>query len=140
MVGIQETLPPHQQVPISLKDDVPPTVGQQAAETVASLVGSWRFIIFQTSGIIAWAAINLSGVLAPWDPYPFILLNLMLSLQAAYTAPMILMSQNRQSEKDRRILYGDYELDISSNRVLLETLERIKAIEARLETLKMPTE
>jgi len=139
-VGTEETNPPLHQGPISLKDDVPPTVGQLAAETVASLVGSWRFIIFQTCGIIAWTIINLSGILAPWDPYPFILLNLMLSLQAAYTAPMILMSQNRQSEKDRRILYGDYELDASSNRVLLETLERIKTIESKLENLKNPTE
>jgi uncharacterized membrane protein len=80
--------------------------------------------------------INATGVVRPWDPYPFILMNLVLSLQAAYTAPMILMAQNRQAEKDRRILYGDYDLDHSTNKALLESLERLKRVEALLESLE----
>lgn len=120
---------PTSPIPPSLRDEVPPTIGQRAAEFVASLVGSWRFIILQTCGIITWIVINATGILRPWDVYPFILMNLMLSLQAAYTAPMILMSQNRQAEKDRRILYGDYDLDQSTNEALLESLERMKRIE-----------
>lgn len=120
-------------IPPSLRDEIPPTLGQRAAEFVASLVGSWKFIIIQTCGIIAWITVNATGLLKPWDVYPFILMNLMLSLQAAYTAPMILMAQNRQAEKDRRILYGDYDLDHSTNKALLESLERMKKIEALLE-------
>jgi uncharacterized membrane protein len=127
---------PSTPIPPSLRDEVPPTMGQRAAEGVASLVGSWRFIIIQTCGIIAWVTINATGVVRPWDPYPFILMNLVLSLQAAYTAPMILMAQNRQAEKDRRILYGDYDLDHSTNKALLESLERLKRVEALLESLE----
>jgi len=99
------------------------------------MVGSWRFIIMQSSIIILWMMVNVLG--HGWDAYPFILLNLMLSLQAAYTAPMILMAQNRQAEKDRRILYGDYDLDESTNRALLETLEVLKRVEARLDKVEV---
>jgi uncharacterized membrane protein len=115
-------------------------LGQRAAEAVASGVGSWKFIILQSCGIIAWITINATGSLKPWDPYPFILMNLMLSLQAAYTAPMILMSQNRQGEKDRRILYGDYDLDQSTNEALLESLGRMKRIEDLLAAQMMAEE
>ncbi len=64
-------------------------------------MGSWRFIIVQTLVVILWVAINLAAVALRWDPYPFILLNLLFSTQAAYAAPVIMMSQNRQSAKDR---------------------------------------
>lgn len=123
---------PQSPIPPSLRDDLPPTFGQRAAEGVANLVGSWKFIILQSCGIIAWITINSTGILHPWDGYPFILMNLVLSLQAAYTAPMILMAQNRQAEKDRRILYGDFELDQSTNQALLESLDRMKRIEELL--------
>ncbi len=126
---------PQSPVPPSLRDEIPPTPGQRAAEWVASMVGSWRFIIMQSSIIILWMMVNVLG--HGWDAYPFILLNLMLSLQAAYTAPMILMAQNRQAEKDRRILYGDYDLDESTNRALLETLEVLKRVEARLDKVEV---
>lgn len=127
---------PTSPVPPSIRDEIPPTLGQAAAEWVADKVGSWYFIIFQTTMIIVWVVINVTGLVKPWDAYPFILMNLMLSLQAAYTAPMILMAQNRQAEKDRRILYGDYDLDESTNKALLETLELLKVLEARLERLE----
>ncbi len=107
--------------------DTPPTFGQRCAETVAHTVGSWRFIIIQTVMLLVWVIVNVNHVVV-WDAYPFILLNLFLSLQAAYTAPMILMAANRQNEKDRRILYEDYSLDFSSN-------QRLDAVEKKLDQL-----
>ena len=91
-----------------------PTRGQRLADLVARTVGSWRFILFQSSAIAVWIAGN--AVVGPeaWDPYPFILLNLLLSFQAAYTAPAIMMSQNRQSELDRQHAEEDYEINVKS--------------------------
>jgi uncharacterized membrane protein len=84
------------------------TVGQRVADTVAATVGSWRFIIIQSCVLAIWLALNITGIVFRWDPYPFILLNLMLSFQAAYAAPFVMMSQNRQSEKDRLTAQNDY--------------------------------
>lgn len=78
------------------------------AELIASIVGSWFFIVFQTFALVMWVVFNVEGIL-DWDPYPFILLNLVLSLQAAFATPMILMAQNRQSEIDRQMLRNIYE-------------------------------
>lgn len=135
---MQQIIPqrPQSPVPPSMRDEIPPTPGQRAAEWVASMVGSWRFIIAQSSIIAIWMILNVTGVFRTWDAYPFILLNLMLSLQAAYTAPMILMAQNRQAEKDRRILYGDYDLDESTNKALLETLAVLQRLEERVTRLE----
>ena len=83
------------------------TRGQRLADQVASTIGSWRFIIFQSTGISLWILGNVLNGTNAWDPYPFILLNLLLSFQAAYTAPAIMMSQNRQSELDRRHAQND---------------------------------
>ncbi len=78
------------------------TVGQRAADAVARRLGSWRFLIIQSGVLAAWIAFNIAEVIfKPFDPYPFILLNLVLSFQAAYAAPVLLMSANRQAEKDR---------------------------------------
>ena len=77
------------------------TFGQRIADTVADTIGSWRFIIFQTTALTIWIILNVTAWINHWDPYPFILLNLMLSFQAAYSGPFIMMSQNRQSSKDR---------------------------------------
>src|SRR5579864_8925668 len=70
------------------------------ADRFASVVGSWRFIIIQSIILAVWLAMNVVGYVYHWDPYPFILLNLVLSFQAAYAAPIIMMSQNRQAVKD----------------------------------------
>ena len=78
------------------------------AEAVARNMGSMRFIIIQTAVIAVWVALNLLVVAMRWDPYPFILLNLVFSTQAAYAAPFIMLSQNRQSEKDRAMAEFDY--------------------------------
>src|SRR6266852_9347934 len=74
------------------------TVGQKVADKVASNVGSWRFIIIMSMLLLAWLVLNSIAWINHWDPYPFILLNLTLSFQAAYAAPFVMMSQNRQSE------------------------------------------
>ena len=72
------------------------------ADKVVSTMGSWRFIIFQSIFLLIWMAFNVVGWSFHWDPYPFVFMNLMLSMQAAYAAPLILMSQNRQVASDRR--------------------------------------
>jgi uncharacterized membrane protein len=81
---------------------VPKTTGERAADAVAAAMGSWRFIIIQSAIVAAWIALNLVAILRHFDPYPFILLNLLFSTQAAYAAPIIMMSQNRQAAKDRQ--------------------------------------
>lgn len=90
------------------------TWGQRLADTVATTVGSWRFILLQSALIVGWIAWNTQAGRQAWDPYPFILLNLVLSFQAAYTAPAIMMSQNRQSEVDRLRSTHDYEINVKA--------------------------
>jgi len=91
-----------------------PTRGATIADQVASTVGSWRFIIIQSVLLAVWVAANLAGYFYHWDPYPFILLNLLLSTQAAYAAPIIMMSQNRQAEIDRRNAEHDYRVNVKA--------------------------
>src|SRR4051794_26824565 len=78
------------------------TFGQRLADSVATGMGSWRFIIWQTITVAVWMTLNVILIKAhQWDGYPFILLNLVFSTQAAYAAPIIMMAQNRQNERDR---------------------------------------
>lgn len=90
------------------------SLGQVIADTVARAVGSWRFILIQTGLLIAWIIGNAITGGNAWDPFPFILLNLLLSFQAAYTAPIIMMSQNRLSEIDRRHAEDDYQVNVKA--------------------------
>ena len=90
------------------------TPGQRIADTVAATMGSWRFIIIQTTILALWLVLNVTAWIRHWDPYPFILLNLALSFQAAYAAPFILMSQNRQQDIDRRKAEEDYKVNIKA--------------------------
>lgn len=85
-----------------------PTRGEQAADAVAKVMGSWRFLIAQSFLLGGWLILNLAAFVRHWDPYPFILLNLMLSFQAAYAAPILLMSANRQAAVDRSQAHNDY--------------------------------
>ena len=113
------------------------STGQRIADAVARNVGSWRFIIIQSSLLALWIAANaafalhdyaVSGFdLKAWDPYPFILLNLALSFQAAYTAPFIMMSQNRQADKDRITAEHDYHINIRAEATVHAVLEHLKA-------------
>ena len=89
-------------------------LGQRVADGVAATMGSWRFIIIQTTVLIFWIVLNVTAWVQAWDPYPFILLNLALSFQAAYAAPFIMMSQNRQSEIDRRRATDDYDVNVKA--------------------------
>ncbi len=87
------------------------TLGQRVADTVADTIGSWPFIIIQTCILFIWIVLNVTAWINRWDPYPFILLNLMLSFQAAYAGPVIMMSQNRQSAKDRLAAEIDHQVN-----------------------------
>jgi uncharacterized membrane protein len=80
---------------------VDPDAFGQFSERVAHTIGTARFLIIQTILVLVWIALNVAVVALRWDPYPFILLNLMFSVQAAYAAPLILLAQTRQSERDR---------------------------------------
>lgn len=93
---------------------VPPSRGQKIADMVAAVVGSWRFVIIQSSLLALWIIANVIGFIQHWDPYPFILLNLALSFQAAYTAPIIMMSQNRQAVIDRSSAKEDYTVNLKA--------------------------
>jgi uncharacterized membrane protein len=90
------------------------TAGQRIADAVAATMGSWRFIIIQTTILILWIALNITAWINHWDPYPFILLNLALSFQAAYAAPFIMMSQNRQQDVDRLQAANDYKVNVKA--------------------------
>jgi uncharacterized membrane protein len=114
--------------PVNIRHLEQRTAGERVADLVTASVGSWPFIIIQSLLLALWIVANavvIGGWIAgkPFDPYPFILLNLVLSFQAAYTGPVVMMSQNRQAAKDRDEAEHDY-------RVNEETLERLKRLEA----------
>lgn len=108
------------------------TLGDKLSDQIASGMGSWKFIIIQTIIVLAWMALNVIGYFRHWDSYPFILLNLIFSTQAAYAAPIIMMSQNRQNQRDRLQAENDYKtnveakLEIESLSLQLSTLEAEK--------------
>ncbi|PSB04585.1 DUF1003 domain-containing protein [Merismopedia glauca] len=89
----------------------PLSLGDRVSDGVAAVMGSWRFIIIQSVILAFWVILNVVGVIQHWDPYPFILLNLMLSFQAAYAAPIMMMSQNRQATIDQVDAKHDYEVN-----------------------------
>jgi uncharacterized membrane protein len=106
------------------------TKGQKAADSVTTLVGSWKFIIIQSLIILIWISWNsLAPTNLKWDPPSFLLLNILLSFQAAYTAPFIMMSENRQSQIDRRRAKEDFEVNKLAereNEVMLAELRELK--------------
>ena len=104
--------------------------GQRLADNVASVMGSWRFIIIQSIFVILWMLMNIIGITYHWDIYPFILLNLLFSTQAAYAAPIIMMSQNRQSQRDRVQALADYQTN-------LDAKEEIERLEVKLNSIEV---
>jgi uncharacterized membrane protein len=97
--------------------DKPPdrlSLGQKVADRVAATMGSWPFIIVQSGILLIWIILNITAFVEKWDPYPFILLNLALSFQAAYAAPFIMMSQNRQQEIDRKEAENDHQINVKA--------------------------
>jgi uncharacterized membrane protein len=109
----------------------PRTFGQRAADLIAKWAGSWTFIISFLILLAIWMALNIYAWAGEWDPYPFILLNLVLSCIAALQAPVILMSQNRQGQKDRTKVEYDYKVNRKAEKGIEEILKRVKAIEGR---------
>ncbi|MDR3592853.1 MAG: DUF1003 domain-containing protein [Negativicutes bacterium] len=121
------------------------SLGQRVADRVAQVVGSWPFIIIQSAVIAAWMAVNsyllYKGATQPgffdaWDPYPFILLNLVLSFQAAYTGPVVMMSQNRQSEKDRLMAEHDYHINVKAEEEIAVIMEHLAYQDELLHEMK----
>ena len=90
------------------------TLGQRIADRVAATMGSWNFIIVQSALLAVWIVLNVTAFIQRWDPYPFILLNLALSFQAAYAAPFIMMAQNRQQDIDRKEAENDHQINIKA--------------------------
>lgn len=90
------------------------TIGQRIADAVAATMGSWKFIIIQSIILLFWIVLNVTAFIQQWDPYPFILLNLALSFQAAYAAPFIMMSQNRQQDIDRKSAENDFKINVKA--------------------------
>ena len=112
------------------------TFGSRAADTVAGAMGSWRFIIIQSVILFVWIVANSVAWIQGWDPYPFILMNLMLSTQAAFTAPIIMMSQGRQATKDRLEAHNDYLINLKSEEELRIIMEHLTAQDKALQILQ----
>jgi len=119
------------------------TLGQRIADKVASFGGSWTFIIIYVSFLVAWMGINTFVLVhygrgengAQWDPYPYILLNLMLSMTAALQAPIIMMSQNRAAEKDRLAAEQDFKVNLKSELMLEELVRKQRARDVQIDQL-----
>jgi uncharacterized membrane protein len=123
------------------------TYGEKIADWVAATMGSWNFILIQSAILVVWIILNVTAYVQQWDPYPFILLNLALSFQAAYAAPFIMMSQNRQAAIDRAAAMNDYatnakaeleiellhqKLDLLRETEVSELIQVIRRLESRL--------
>jgi uncharacterized membrane protein len=103
---------------------LPRSVGERAADAVVAAMGSWRFIIVQTIIVMCWIALNIVAIALRFDPYPFILLNLLFSTQAAYASPLILMAANRAAQRDRA--RDDHEAaEVDEMAALLSTIHEI---------------
>lgn len=112
------------------------TLGERVADRVAAGIGSWAFLIIQSVLIVVYVILNVIGLINHWDPYPFILLNLCFTVQAAYTGPVLLLSGNRQAQKDRLRLEHTAEVAEAAEKATLTILSEIeKNTEATLRVL-----
>lgn len=107
------------------------TIGQRAADAIAKFAGSWAFIFSFAGVLILWMVVNAILATKAFDPYPFILLNLVLSCVAAIQAPLIMMSQNRQEEKDRRRAENDYKVNLKTEIMIEDLYDKVNAILAK---------
>jgi uncharacterized membrane protein len=112
-----------------------PALGQRAADALTIWVGSWTFIILMVVVIVVWIGVNIVAFALRWDPYPFILLNLVLSCVAALQAPVILMSQNRETERDRLRAKYDYQVDRKAEREIHDMQKELREIKRMIEGL-----
>jgi uncharacterized membrane protein len=104
------------------------TLGERVADSVAATVGSWPFIIIQSIVLVIWMGVNVAGFIYQWDNYPFILLNLVLSFQAAYASPIIMMSQNRQNKLAERRNQLDLQINLLSEQENTEMLKLLRLL------------
>jgi uncharacterized membrane protein len=109
------------------------TFGQKLSDKIANGMGSWKFILWQSVIVIIWMTLNIVGMVNHWDAYPFILLNLIFSTQAAYAAPIIMMSQNRQNQRDRIQADSDYRTNVEAKK----EIEALQLHLSKLETEKL---
>ncbi len=107
------------------------TIGQKAADSIAKFAGSWAFIFSFTGALVLWMIVNVLLAAKAFDPYPFILLNLVLSCVAAIQAPLIMMSQNRQEEKDRRRAENDYKVNLKTEIMIEDIYDKVNAVLTR---------
>lgn len=112
------------------------TLGQRAADVTAKFAGSWAFIFSFTGVLVLWMIVNTLLAAKAFDPYPFILLNLVLSCVAAIQAPLIMMSQNRQEEKDRRRAENDYKVNLKTEIMIEDLYDKVNAILAKQSALE----
>ena len=112
------------------------TLGQRAADAIAKFAGSWAFIFSFTGVLLLWMVVNTILASNAFDPYPFILLNLVLSCVAAIQAPLIMMSQNRQEEKDRRRAENDYKVNLKTEIMIEDLYDKVNAILAKQSALE----
>lgn len=112
------------------------TLGQRAADAIAKFAGSWAFIFSFTGVLVLWMIINTVLSAKAFDPYPFILLNLVLSCVAAIQAPLIMMSQNRQEEIDRRRAENDYKVNLKTEIMIEDIYDKVNAILAKQKAIE----
>ena len=134
--GLKQTLqhrklnPDDHQHPVNVLHHDEASFGEMLADKISAGIGSWTFLIIQSFLVALWLTLNIVGFMSHWDPFPFILLNLLFSVQAAYTGPVLLLAGNRQSQKDRLTLeHAAYEADKADE----QNVEILKAIEHNTE-------
>ncbi|MFM7850900.1 MAG: DUF1003 domain-containing protein [Flammeovirgaceae bacterium] len=114
----------------NLKNSKTITLGQKVSDKVTATIGSWRFIIIQSIVIFFWIILNV--IFELWDKYPFILLNLAMSFQAAYTAPIIMMSQNREAQRDRQRAEADYKINLLAENEIETIMTALKELDKKV--------
>jgi uncharacterized membrane protein len=110
------------------------TLSDRISDIVTDFVGSWKFLLFQTVVFILWVSVNIYFASKPFDPYPFIFLNLIMALETVYTTPLIMMSQNRQETRDRVRDDADFEADINAEKNIELVRKEIEELKREIET------
>jgi uncharacterized membrane protein len=128
---------PYQTQNLNAVHDNSLSIGQRVSDAFASIMGSWRFIIIQSIILVIWIVINTVAFFVHWDNYPYVLLNLALSFQAAFATPIILMSQNRQASKDRLMAEHDYQINLKNEEETRQLIQHL--YEQDSELLKQTT-
>jgi len=124
--------PKHRIKNTNLEHDEQLTTGQRVSDTFATVMGSWRFIIIQSIILVFWIVLNTIAFFVHWDSYPYILLNLALSFQAAFATPVILMSQNRQASKDRLTADHDYQINLKGEEETRQLIQHLYEQDAKI--------